>query len=432
MPIYEIIDDILIKENNAQSCISNKELRHLIFGDFIFALITIEFSDPSSLGFKTTRHKYMHSCKTRENILKCMTNSTINYIRIHQKLLIGLRSINLIKKSEVRTKINSWKTIVYFEINFNIKFNVKYILSSCSKTPFIIITLFNTNYSISNFRNINIVKRKKPEMNEFEINLTSIIKANQIGYILSQNLYILNYKNIAICEKKTLEKLECATIEEYINNCISIFKKDKYCITEKNEYNKKLQKMFIFILLKQNMFDKCFYLPCFCDNRGRQYYGTILSPTFSHTLRHLIEFSKQIYEFSELPSSEFYTKIIKYKYILSSHYQFDNMKTYVLIVLFIEVGKFFVNSDNEYIIKTENIINSGINNYKSQNKKIEYKHLLYIEKIYMLIDNLLHKNIIEFNTIIYKDATSSGLQNYGILLGYKREKLKYLNIDNDD
>jgi len=32
--------------------------------------------------------------------------------------------------------------------------------------------------------------------------------------------------------------------------------------------------------------------------------------------------------------------------------------------------------------------------------------------------------------IIFKDATSSGLQNYGILLGYKKEKLKYININN--
>lgn len=81
-------------------------------------------------------------------------------------------------------------------MKITINFNINYILSSCSKTPFIIITLFNTNYSISNFRNIAIVKRKKPEMNEFEINLNSIIKANQISYTLSQNLYILNKKNI--------------------------------------------------------------------------------------------------------------------------------------------------------------------------------------------------------------------------------------------
>jgi len=430
--IYEIIEDILKKENNAPNCVPNSELRHLIFGDFIFALISVELRDPSSLAFKITRHKYMYSCKLRENIFKYITNSTINYIKIHQKLLIGLRANNLIKKSEIRTKINSWRTIIYLEMKITINFNINYILSSCSKTPFIIITLFNTNYSISNFRNIAIVKRKKPEMNEFEINLNSIIKANQISYTLSQNLYILNKKNIDLWEKETLEKLRCATTEEYIKNCVLMFKEGSYGIAEKNKYINKLQKMFVFIILKQNIFNKYFYLPCFCDNRGRQYYATMLSPTFSHTIRNLIEFNKQICEFNELTRSEFYIKIIKYKYILNSDYQFDNIKTYVLIILFIEIGKFFTDNNNEYIIKTENIINSGINNYRSKNKKIEYKHLLYIEKIYALIDNLLDKNIVEFNTIIYKDATSSGLQNYGILLGYKKEMLKYLNIDNDD
>jgi len=107
----------------------------------------------------------MYSCKLRENIYKYITNSTINYIKIHQKLIIGLRIKNLIKRSEIRTKSNSWRTIIYLEMKINIDFNINYILSSCSKTPFIIITLFNTNYSISNFRNIVVVKRKKPEMN---------------------------------------------------------------------------------------------------------------------------------------------------------------------------------------------------------------------------------------------------------------------------
>jgi hypothetical protein len=34
--------------------------------------------------------------------------------------------------------------------------------------------------------------------------------------------------------------------------------------------------------------------------------------------------------------------------------------------------------------------------------------------------------------IIFKDATASGLQNYGILMGYNEEKLKYLNLDGDE
>jgi hypothetical protein len=39
---------------------------------------------------------------------------------------------------------------------------------------------------------------------------------------------------------------------------------------------------------------------------------------------------------------------------------------------------------------------------------------------------------IDINSIIFKDATSSGLQNYGIILGYQEEKLKYINLNGED
>ena len=39
------------------------------------------------------------------------------------------------------------------------------------------------------------------------------------------------------------------------------------------------------------------------------------------------------------------------------------------------------------------------------------------EKIKMLLEY----NEIDENTIIYKNATASGLQNYGIILGYKKK-----------
>ena len=31
---------------------------------------------------------------------------------------------------------------------------------------------------------------------------------------------------------------------------------------------------------RKNIFEKSYYLPCFTDNRDKQYYGTLLSPTF--------------------------------------------------------------------------------------------------------------------------------------------------------
>jgi hypothetical protein len=57
---------------------------------------------------------------------------------------------------------------------------------------------------------------------------------------------------------------------------------------------------------------------------------------------------------------------------------------------------------------------------------------MYLNKIYYVLDDLLKHKIIDYNTLIFKDATASGLQNYGIVLGYDTEKLKYLNLNGDD
>ena len=85
-----------------------------------------------------------------------------------------------------------------------------------------------------------------------------------------------------------------------------------------------------------------------------------------------------------------------------------------------------------YFIKTEKIITYGINNYKEKNNNLKFEDKIYIEKIYNMLYKLLKTNEIEVNEIIFKDATASGLQNYGIILGYKEEMLKYLNINGED
>jgi len=89
------------------------------------------------------------------------------------------------------------------------------------------------------------------------------------------------------------------------------------------------------------------------------------------------------------------------------------------------------NKDNCFVT-TKEIIDLGILNYKIKNIKIDFEDILYLNKIYHILDNLIKNKEIDINTLIFKDATASGLQNYGILLGYKKEKLKYLNINGED
>ena len=69
---------------------------------------------------------------------------------------------------------------------------------------------------------------------------------------------------------------------------------------------------------------------------------------------------------------------------------------------------------------------------KKKNIDLKFGDKLYVTKIYEKIKMLIDYNEIDENTIIYKDATASGLQNYGIILGYKKEMLEYLNLNGQD
>jgi hypothetical protein len=299
------------------------------------------------------------------------------------------------------------------------------------------------------------MKRKKKEMDDVFICDKSIEKANNIGLILSTDLYNLNKEIIENEKNKLLKEVSCENISEYFIKLEKIFKDSHYVnklvsgkekISEvqfsdilimKNEIKKDqikiisiFQKIMCLNLLDKNIFNKIFYLPCFMDNRGRQYYGTLISPTFHIIFRYLYKFSKEK-EFVDLEKSRFYKEIMKYSYIINKN-NLNNREIYTAIVLFIEIGKFFIKDTNNYDIKTSYIIEKGIEKYniKCQNVKIE--DLLYIKKIYSLLDNLFEKRYIDNNALIFKDATASGLQNYGIILGYKINMLKYLNINNDD
>jgi type IV secretory pathway VirD2 relaxase len=104
----------------------------------------------------------------------------------------------------------------------------------------------------------------------------------------------------------------------------------------------------------------------------------------------------------------------------------------LLIVLFIEIGKHFIENKGDFFIKTEDMIKSGIVNYDNQIKELEFSENLYLNKIKREIRKILEKEEEDNNILIFKDATASGLQNYGILMGYREDKLKYLNIDGDE
>jgi hypothetical protein len=193
--------------------------------------------------------------------------------------------------------------------------------------------------------------------------------------------------------------------------------------------NSVLQRLIGISLIDGNV-GRSVYLPSYMDNRGRLYYGTLISPTFYKLFRNLYVLSNEK-KFDDPTKSRFYREMIKYKTCVG-RFNVDDFRSYILIILFIEVGKHFMKGGDGYIVRTEKIIELGIDNYIEKNRNIEFEDLLYMEKIYYQLDNILIKDLIDENLIILKDATASGLQNYGILLGYRLEKLKYLNLNGED
>jgi hypothetical protein len=440
--IYSIIDDI-VKIGKM-----NWESRFLILGDFVFSMGSFNIDDPANLILKTSRSAFIANIQERCEINKIFGYEPSTYLYLHKRLLIGLRDKKILERNTIRIKNKDWETIVYFRLNVGMNVKNKNSIG-VSEYPFIVD--YDKKYSIGSFRNIWILKRKRKEMEDFPICIESIIKSNSLKMKINKELYNMNIMIIEEEKKKILDIVECKNVSEYFNKLDALLYDKRYfknlsyrneCLEKnimglkvdlKEEFKKILeyfQKVIPFCILQRDIIYKKHYLPCFIDNRGRQYFGTLISPTFYKMFRYLYSFVEEK-EIKNLEESLFYKKIIKYKNLVSN-FELNDEKSYLAIVLLIEIGKHFIETKNECFIKTEDIILSGIRNFKEQEKKLKFEETLYVNKIKNELCKLLKNENIDLNTIIFKDATASGLQNYGVLLGYKKDMLMYLNIDGDD
>jgi len=126
------------------------------------------------------------------------------------------------------------------------------------------------------------------------------------------------------------------------------------------------------------------------------------------------------YEYN-IKETIFYKKIISYFKYIEEHFYVDNdiNKFYILLLLF-EIGKKYIKGNKDkYIFTIEEFICEGFSRYKDNSYTNIYKHFL---------NKLLSGDNID-DCIIYKDATASGLQNFGILYGYNVEHLNFINLD---
>ena len=147
--LYLVIDDVVKKEK------INKDIRFLIIGDFLFSLSSFDLADPLELVLKISRNSYMYRIRLRCSINIIFDIAWHQYILIHQKLLIGLESSKILKKSSLRTSKNgTWQTEVYFTLLIDGDFLKQGRVLGTSLKPFILMDIEGCKYSVGSFRNV--------------------------------------------------------------------------------------------------------------------------------------------------------------------------------------------------------------------------------------------------------------------------------------
>lgn len=269
--------------------------------------------------------------------------------------------------------------------------------------PFVLRPINGEMYSISSFRNVWKAERRKKEMEKYNTSNLGIAKASRIQLKLSNELYNMNLSRINRDRDDILKTYGYKNIDEYFEKFSKIVIDKKYVNKYKyndldvyilsNEIDKEyydiminLQKMVTHKLFMRNIMGISFYLPCFKDNRGRQYYGTLLSPTFSKIFRNLYTFTGDVI-LSRLVESVYYKKIISYAYLIDCS-RISMTDVYFKLLLALEIGKNFEKAKDGYMVSTEKIILTGLEKYEKREFVGELDEDMYIEKMYDQMDKL--------------------------------------------
>lgn len=265
-----------------------------------------------------------------------------------------------------------------------------------AKRPYDFLFIHGVAYIINGYRDYVIAHRCSRLMVRMYSDYSGIMKASRTPLIIRREV-LSHYENI---------------YRKMIN--------DESKIDSKSIMNNEASNKIIMLTSCLNVApDEIFYLPSFIDNRGRQYYSSILSPTFNKHVRKLIEIYDENDYTESLIKSQYYKEILNHSRCVDK-YGLDDLHKYYLINMFIELSKDEIKgSYDKYSFTIDEFIEKGIKIYDKGVKNILTEN----------ISKLLNKEKFNKKLMVYKDATASGLQNFGILAKYNKTKLKYLNLE---
>jgi hypothetical protein len=190
--------------------------------------------------------------------------------------------------------------------------------------------------------------------------------------------------------------------------------------------------IFNFLVLKCVLgFKSTIYFPNMVDFRGRIYPLSCVSPTFSKSLRSAYVIDSVNINIPSIENSGYYKSLSKFFCLINSG---SKIRDYFLILLYIEIGFLFAKSiltRGRYSLPLEDIIKLGISKSKLGGDSLPSEDFLYFTKIVCEINSIGEsKGLCVSDITIHKDATASGYQNFGLILGYKKS-LKFFNLEGD-
>ena len=185
--------------------------------------------------------------------------------------------------------------------------------------------------------------------------------------------------------------------------------------------------------------NKPLYFPHIVDFRGRFYPFSVIGLTGSKILRATASFPNSVCQTPKVEDSLFIQKMLKSgdNLNLGLGYSCTPIERYYLYIILFELGKTFksklINKGN-YSKGLEDFINNGYKQLKVSDwdKNLNSDDRVYLLYLYEVYKGILSGEAFDESVLIFKDATASGLQNMGLLLGFNSpETLKLCNLSGD-